>query len=736
MINKTEDFQTQIPFGASAENKGTFGQWQAFTQFISSYLSYYNNPEHTINLCLYFNSQYLVKIADSSIRRVFSNTISFSPLRKDRLSYHREYEEDNALLQKPGKILESLFPEESKVFFITCDSYISYLEHRKFFVQLSLDIEDNKKRIKKALTVYNSLKVHQLPKKVFVYFHIDQAFDSNVKTELATAFEKVKRTIKKYPFKAPDYKSILLKTAEVGFRCIIGRGSQILVGTPAYLPIVAQSGSTPTLQQSAKIYSSFIDLRKVFKIDPIPINNFSRLEQELFSFKNTINLLDQLSQSKNHKYLKILSNALSNILNFFDFTFAKKKSHISFINSSIERIEYFVKQMVVHKDNLYLFGNYFDLCVEEVSLLSLYSKPFNDGELEAIIKSDLVKPWSKPDHVTFNKSVMNSLIQIISTILQTQESTNTSIVFFEDIYFEIRNYLIEMGSRKYSEKKNSLSVFKVNTKKQDNWKRVIKKLSRKKIKINTLFVDIHSSLQVNRDVQKNHNLVSIIETMRRKKVLEDQFFLCIDNTIGTWGTNEIKVLLDKYLNEINDQRMHIFIYQSGQKLNLFGSDKFNSCTTLFYSKNPLVQQIHSNLNYNDLDYQMMSLIYKCAKDQIQKYVKRIIVNTDLLYSLLKPHTYTKSSQAWITRKKDKRSVYIELTYLRNSCFFNEFTSRISSSESIEFRSSFGYRTTTTTFITAKKEPCDALRITVGIEDRKKIEEIADFFHEILIYYNK
>lgn len=706
-------------------------QWKEMTTYIRCYLSS-GLPLTTraVETLLTFNTQYLVKIADYAKKDVGLRDVSI--LRK-QTSYHRDYEADNTLLEIAAE-QEQIQYQNALVLLAANNNFKFYLKSTRHTI--FLDGADKPHEI-----------VHQIENKLAKFntthfnYHIHVMVTSNHNyLSKNNLLELINDTINNYLFLKPQDVTIhveLVCTKENGIDLIV-------VQDPKFTGIINHAGSTPSLFQASRFYvkSMGISVQKFydavvdgtsFVVDAKPLQWITQTPSISPQARLNLLLLDELEKlGKTHKAknFQIIFQSAANLLKGLkelDLQSAFASTGLErLVFDQMERINYFMEKMLFYANNFIRCENYFDLIVEEITLLLMLAKPYTSHDFLRVLREQLTSSWPSFSAFKMTQSGTECFYDAIKAHKNMNKSLHRkpAVLFFDDIYFEFVNYLsVIKDSYKISASKDTISD-------------QIFSLQRYQISVNALFVDLHTSTRGDRKVQASHDVIAIIEQLFSANILQDNSVITIDNTIGTWNSEEIGRLLRHFERAMAEQKLHFVITKSCHKLDLIGCDKFAAGIPLVFS-HPDSQFVHhwnklpQTVNMESVEFQAYTHFYKTLSHQITIYAERLMKNAERVYQLLDPQVKFSSCHDpklfGVSKKEDKRTTFFEFSIAPSQ--LEDAVEKANLSPLFHCRDSFGYRSCT--YLIIREENGEKIRISMGLEKKSQVVAISEFFNRYL-----
>lgn len=726
------------------------------SSFIRGYVSsiHPDLDQRRISQLLSFNVQYLLKIADYSLLETGILDRNTSPLFKRNLTYHRDYEPDNRLLIDGMQPLAYMWCSDLSALFFVGNKTFKYLA-KMHLPLISIYEEDTDAKIAEkidercvfldSLEVDNAINgsdadadqktIGQIGR-TFVLIHIS-SLDCDKINHLVN---KVNGLFYGYSFSDDRKKQVFsfLMSTHIFFenghtKFVVSRNDGV------FKALIKHSGSTPTIQAAAELYTQFNTLgelnlsgfyEKLMPDQTIPeeMPMLSTPWSYPFTMQKQINakLLFALKQKydSTSTHIRILYGAMYNlIIGLFSENCEQSFSKLGyFLCYSAERIDALLEKCLLHT-KLSDVMNDFDVLIEEILLILSVAQPYKRMHFHESMRP-MIGPWPIPFSIKMTQSCTQATTEIIYNIIKEKSKQSPAkILYFDDIYFETQKVISNL-------KQNLATVFKVETTVPGSLENIISNVKESDCKLEALFIDLHSSPKSNRRVQQSHDVIATIEFLMAQEVVSDHFTICIDNTIGILGSDEIKEVLEKYSEQIDSGKFCILICQSLHKLHIFGCDKFSAGCYLIYGS-PATEFVlrFSNISGGGLhnnDLQSYTHIFTWCSALIKNYYHAIVSNNISFYERIKQkylfESESDSRGVGVVLKKDKMATYCEIS-LENREYYQKLLSDLRISK-IFSRDSFGYpRISYLSFPSAKVNEIK-VRITIGLEDASAIKKYA------------
>ena len=737
-----------------------FEQWEGMSEHIKDYVvAHPFLSQENIKKLLEFNAQYLVKIADYSKPEFEFGKRQISPLAKEEGSYQRDYRKDNKLLSLSIKALKSHFPDDTDIRFVSDRGYKIFLKQIFHSITIqSIDaLEVIYRKIDKVLKDLGKASFEN-EQELFILLEFDE-FAPHFIVQEEKFIECIKQQIieKSQKLKLeplPDLHFATTFTYAPNRKFLIDRSGQFLYA-------ITKGGSTPTLQQSSETLLKFnfkslnnfyVNLscqKHVKTLDPqftelsttfqkqthvFPLNVESQIHFILQKLESLIQLKD------NKKFVKILGQGLADLLKGLlmagvEARFQHKKME-DCLQHSLNRIHYFTDQLLEKRRKIIPFGNIYDLIVEEISLILKIAHPYQEGDFEKSLE-ELVSPWGKPTFARLTTSATQCFMEIIDQLrkVSKKRGEDCQILYFDDLYFENVEYLDKIHL------KRNVSTHKVSTL-ESNFDQLVASFQVQGKKLHAIAIDIHSSTQIYRSYQLKHDVIDLVKRLKKADVLAPQTTIFIDYTIGMWGSVEVQELLDFLKDDLEKGTFQLILYRSAHKLDIFGTDKFNSGNYLVYCRND--SELYKNflklppsIQPAEVEYQIYTHFYKFAKASLQNYYHKMVNNANLLYDKIDQRFIYKdknsfASPFWITQKLDRFSTYLEICLKPNMDAFDDLCDLLEGEGLLNLRDSFGYREISLLCVGGGDSPEEhSIRITGGIDKRKNVLKYAEVINSFL-----
>lgn len=335
----------------------------------------------------------------------------------------------------------------------------------------------------------------------------------------------------------------------------------------------------------------------------------------------------------------------------------------------------------------YVFENACELIHEEMLFWLMMTEPYS---LEDFRKA-LLKMMPNPDFYRATQSGMAALSEVTKTLLLESHQ----VVYFDDCYFE------------------SIDLFE--TAKTTVIRFPDYSLSNLPEGIDLFFVDFHNNFVERKMETQRHDILSMLPIVLPKA--SKNFCLIIDLTIGTFS--EIEPILKNYPD------LNLIVYWSHQKLDMFGTDKFNAGGYAVYSKNRAIIEKFEAIEGGDIDWvtvQGMTHFFIFGSTFLRKRAERIFANAEYVQERIAPHIQN------VVRKRDPMSFSIDVqgawTVADETRVLVAFRSL---GVPILTRPSFGYNQITFICI------CDKiLRFSIGTEEEPLLDLFIDAFNTIFL----
>lgn len=480
----------------------------------------------------------------------------------------------------------------------------------------------------------------------------------------------------------------------------------------------AEKGFTLTLQQAARLAAD-LSLYQENLCYGFPRQNCS--EVNFSSFKQNPIFLKFKALANTNFSASVLVGLIEAFESIpLDERF-KQKGLCLLLQQSYGRILWLLEQALCLDLSQYLnapkFEAHLDLVHEEILLWLLITEPYSSADLEAAIKKNIAHP-------SFLRTVSTGMAAF-SEILKVLLEPEKVILLFDGCYFENRASLL---------KSYPLDAFYVvrSPDYEASLQSNLQQLKKENKTVDLLFINFHENILKGKYVNQENQVGDVIAAMIKSRCVSSSLTVVIDQTIGFLHSLEMRDLLDRFQFEIQSRALHIVVLWSHQKFDLLGFDKLSGGSYALYSHNEsLIERFKSN-EHESLDFlsrQGLAHYFASVPWLLEERRKRIFSNAAYVNSQIASELKFQGSEdqsILVVVKEDAQNFSVDV---QCSADFDSIVCQAFAERGIPLmiRSGFGFNLTTiacTRF--------NMLRFSIGIEDRKFLDEFVAAFNDIFI----
>lgn len=472
-------------------------------------------------------------------------------------------------------------------------------------------------------------------------------------------------------------------------------------------PFIVERGLTPTLQQAAGVAA------RISLCQPNPTHEFPQQNPPESSFSHFIRhpVIAEL------KRVSFLGTVLAELLEGFedlglDASFEKRGVE-SLLGDSYGRILWFIEQAL--KVDLSVYGNgpkfesYLDLVYEEMILWLMILEPYSD--LEALIR----KAIAPPSWIGATSTGMAAFSEVLNRVLEKDRT----ILLYDGIYFENRAALLKSYP--------SEAFYLVRSPDyRASLKGNLELLRERKKTVDLLFVNFHENILKGRYVSRENDISSILDEVFEAGCASSSLTVVIDTTIGFLDSEEIRDLLKRFDAKIQSKALHVIVLWSHQKFDLFGVDKFSGGSYCIYSEDAALVERFKEIRSDEIDFvsrqglsHFFAVGWKRMEERREKiFSNALYVNQRILDNL------KQGPPIQVVLKQDPLNFSVDVQ-CGSDLETDVCRAFIKRGVPLITRSGFGYNLTTVAFT-----QFNMIRFSIGIEDRKFLDQFVSAFNEI------
>lgn len=435
--------------------------------------------------------------------------------------------------------------------------------------------------------------------------------------------------------------------------------------------------------------------------EPLNVFSFNKLDDLINSevyikYKN-----QQYTLSQELSYVKIYHAAVCNMIEGL-YQHIKKhdisKSKLKLLQHSYGFIHQYMEWGIRYKDDHRRAINIFQWLIEEITFALIVLKPYKIDEFPDIFKKSLYNlhaELKQDNSIEFNVGLFNSgmraFFEAIEATIETNTTTNPSIVFTNNVYYETIEYLSEQNI------------------KFENYSQGKLKNSNADIYVTNLMAPLATP---DKKASYAVNPIQFVDDIFKERTSRKPVSIILDITATDEGSKLIKNFLHTHKSKINTGKLNIVFFKSLQKYGMLGTDKFQAgyiWTINNKRKFALFNARITNINRqnNALDSQFICHMMKYSYNQIRASFLLSCKNGEIIRNLIKSDLETHHSEQspfeYYRDNNDKK-------FQKYSKFFSH-------------RFSFGFPETVIMSVDGENDNV-AIRIAAGHEGRSKLTTFA------------
>ena len=752
-----------------------FGQWSGIATYLKKYMDTHPDLSPKMREKLtYFGLQYLTKGAHIRGEDAVRFRRDISPLQNPaQADYHREYYNDNVILsmisKEIGYSLHGRTGGEGAILLVNSPDFKKQMrqiyDYQNLVVGIDGDLDDARKAVRTTLE-----KMLSLPKERNYFFRFPlhpgdspAELGENFRKGSAAIYQMIDEEIKAHCDKHHDGQSVDWFRSRITMGAFAKlKGQDVLLLAPQHVDTkidflrdaVKSRGYTPMIQRSGKILSRVKTLDEVMKSQkveptelpkhPSPPKNL----KEFFDHPSYRKYSEKFSDTS--KQVGFLASNLCKMIEGFEKLSLEKafenESCSDVLQDSFGRILTYMEKAVscVDKEPIGTmeYENTFELCVQEINLWLIVARPYKAGTLEkGFVDALSSKTGIRPQFTRFTHSATRCLSEI-TDVVSKLANRKPNVMAFDDVYWE---QLVNMDLMSAMDKGKLTEIKHPDYEKSLDEQ--IKVLTEKNQKIDSLYIDPHSSIVDDKLIYGAHDVTAVIKKLIDSGCANKPLTVIMDKAIGFIQADEMDDVLLNFKKEIEAGELNVVMFTSHQKLDIFGTDNVNAGTFCVYSAHkPLLialekldkPKTHAEkmVKPEALNYQFIAHMYQHNVEGIEEYRRRIFNNVEYVYQHIHPSLIYKGEEdvknlrMFVAAKPDETQNCIVL-YAPEEDDYDDFTARFMvkcEEQNIPpmFRSSYGYRDTVFTHV------LPSMRLGIGIEDKETLDKMIKIINEILL----
>ncbi|CAM2070189.1 hypothetical protein SCOR_32740 [Sulfidibacter corallicola] len=248
-------------------------------------------------------------------------------------------------------------------------------------------------------------------------------------------------------------------------------------------------------------------------------------------------------------------------------------------------MQFALNRMIGHIENalakiadMPAFLNHIHLIQEEISTLLAVARPYdyNDFGRDFHQVTDI-----RPDGVQvepqygFKNGGMHAFTSVLSGVEAMTGRRDLNVCTVKGTYYEESDHVVPEAAHY---KKSVMDGGDVAT----SLNRIEQELDGKKLDV--YVGEFHHNISASLTGRyKAENLIEQVRGLFARGLVSDHFTVAIDATIAKTDAPEIKQFLEAFKDEINDGRLNVVMFRSGQKFDMGGQDNLNAGFTVTYN---------------------------------------------------------------------------------------------------------------------------------------------------------
>lgn len=265
------------------------------------------------------------------------------------------------------------------------------------------------------------------------------------------------------------------------------------------------------------------------------------------------------------------------------------------INSSLNRVEHLMKLSLENTDNYPVYALYHELLAEELLLLLNITKPYSQEDFQKIYLENRERtlemlytydetqrppqPREPPIVVPFSSgsSCANAVLRGFHQI-----KPDAVISCFSDNYFETTATLLELKGNSILEEEKPSHV-SIDSK---QWWDNLNSIGYTREAPDVVYLDFRSNVSVDATEYQSKPLDLLTDILLKRRPEDKPLTLALDVTLDKLHSKEIDQFISEHRDEIDQGKLNIILYRSGQKFDQLGVDKFNAGYMEVHSSDP------------------------------------------------------------------------------------------------------------------------------------------------------